>query len=53
MRTVVCPHWKVVSIDEIYNGPASGTRHFTMHVLLGEVILMQPYAYQQAAFKVA
>ena len=53
MRTAVCPHWNEVSIDDIYSDSASGTRHFTMHVLLGDVILLQPAAYAQIAFKVA
>ena len=53
MRTAVCPHWNEVSIDDIYSGSAAGTRAFTMHVLLGDVILVQPDAYEQVAFKVA
>ena len=53
MRTAVCPHWNEVSIDDIYSDSASGTRHFTMHVLLGDVILVQPDAYAQVAFQVA
>ena len=51
MRTAVCPHWGEVSIDDIYSGSASGQRSFTMHVLLGDVILVQPDAYEQVAFK--
>ena len=51
MRTAVCPHWNEVSIDDIYSGSASGTRHFTMHVLLGDVILVQPAAYAQVAYQ--
>ena len=53
MCTAVCPHWNEVSIDDIYSDSASGTRHFTMHVLLGDVILVQPDAYSQIAFQVA
>ena len=53
MRTAVCPHWNEVSIDDIYSGSASGTRHFTLHVLLGDVILVQPDAYAQISFQVA
>ena len=53
MRTAVYPHWNEVSIDDIYSDSASGTRHFTMHVLLGDVILVQPDAYSQIAFQVA
>ena len=53
MRTAVCPHWNEISIDDIYTGSASATRHFTMHVLLGDVILTQPAAYAQIAFRIA
>ena len=53
MRTAVCPHWAEISIDDIYSGSASGERFFTLHVLLGDVILVQPAAYAQVAFKVA
>ena len=51
IRTAVCPHWNVLSIDDIYSGSASGTRHVTMHVLLGDVILTQPDAYSELAFQ--
>ena len=53
MRTAVCPHWNEVSIDDIYSGSARGEQAFTMHVLLGDVILVQPDAYAQVAFKVS
>ena len=53
MRTAVCPHWNEVSIDDIYSGSARGERTFTMHVLLGDVILVQPDAYAQIAFRTA
>ena len=53
MRTAVCPHWNEISIDDIYSGSAEGERFFTMHVLLGDVILVQPASYEQIAFKVS
>ena len=53
MRTAVCPHWGEVSIDDIYSGSAKAERYFTMHVLLGDVILVQPDAYEQVAYQVA
>ena len=53
MRTAVCPHWGEISIDDIYSGSAKGERYFTMHVLLGDVILVQPDAYAQVAFRVS
>ena len=40
-------------IDDIYSGSASGERYFTLHVLLGDVILVQPDAYAQVAFRVS
>ena len=52
MRTAVCPHWNEVSIDDIYSGSGKGERYFTMHVLLGDVILIQPDAYAQVSFRV-
>lgn len=51
MRTAVCPHWADVSIDDIYSGSASGTRSFNLHVILGDVLLVQPDAYSQVAFR--
>ena len=53
MRTAVCPHWNEASIDDIYSGSASGTRHFTMHVLLGDVIIVQPDPYAKTNFRVS
>lgn len=53
MRTAVCPHWNMISIDDIYSGSASGERYFTMHVLLGDVVLVQPDAYAQLQFRVS
>ena len=52
-RTAVCPHWNMISIDDIYSGSAQGERFFTMHVLLGDVIVVQPDAYRQVAFRTA
>ena len=53
MRTAVCPHWGEIAIDDIYSGSASGTRSFTMHVILGDIILTQPSAYGQVAFRIS
>lgn len=52
MRTAVCPHWNVIDIDDIYSGSAKAERYFTMHVLLGDVILVQPDAYAEVRFRV-
>ena len=53
MRTAVCPHWNEVSIDDIYSGSASGERYFTLHAVVGDVILVQPDAYDIVAFRTA
>ena len=51
MRTAVCPHWNEVGIDDIYSGSAKGERYFTLHVLIGDVIIVQPDAYAQLSFQ--
>ena len=53
MRTAVCPHWGEVSIDDVYSGSIKAERYFTMHMLLGDVIVVQPGAYAQVAFRVS
>ncbi|MDE2652550.1 MAG: phage major capsid protein [Gemmatimonadota bacterium] len=53
IRTAVCPHWGRIGIDDIYSGSAKAERHFTFHVLLGDVILVQPDAYKQVSFRVS
>ena len=53
IRTAVCPHWNEIGIDDIYTGSAKAERYFTFHVLLGDVILVQPDAYAEVAFRVS
>ena len=53
MRTAVCPHWNEISIDDQFSGSAKGERYFTMHVLLGDVIITQPDAYGQVQLQVS
>ena len=53
MRTAVCPHWGFAQIDDIYSGAAKAERYFTVHILLGDVILVQPDAYAQVSFRVS
>ena len=54
IRTAVCPVWAdSIGIDDIYSGSAKGERYVTFHVLLGDVILVQPDAYAQLTFQVA
>ena len=54
MRTAVHPTWGQISIDDIYSDSASATRHFSIHVLVGDrVLLVQPDAYALTEFKVS
>ncbi len=54
LRTACHPTWGTVSIDDIYTSSRSGQRHFTVHTLVGDkVLLVQPAAYGLVEFKVA
>ena len=53
MRTAVCPHYGYIQVDDIYTGARKGERYFTVSVLVGDVILVQPGAYAQVAFRVS
>ena len=55
LTTAVHPTWGSLSIDDIYTDySASATRHFTLHVLVGDkVLLVQPAAYGLVEFKVS
>ena len=53
MRLAVCPHWGYLTVDDIYSGARRGERRYVISVLVGDVILVQPNAYAQIAFKVA
>ena len=53
MRTAVCPSWGFFSVDDIYTGAAKGERVFVINTLVGDVILTQPDAYAEVAFRVS
>ena len=54
LRTACLPTWGSISVDDIYTDAASGQRHFTLNVLVGDkVLLVQPAAYGLVEFKVA
>ena len=53
-RLAVCPIWYgSISVDDIYTGARKGERYFTLSVLLGDVILVQPAAYAEVSFRVS
>ena len=51
VRTATLPVWNEISIDDIYTLSARGQRAFTMHILTGDIVLQQPNAYRQLAFR--
>ena len=53
MRTAVCPMWNEISIDDIYSDSASAITHFTLHHLIGDVLIEQPDAYDRVDLKVS
>ena len=54
LRTACHPTWGTVAIDDIYTDSKSGQRHFTVHALVGDkVLLVQPAAYDLVEYKVA
>ena len=54
LLAAVHPVWGSMQIDDVYTDSASATRHVTLHVLIGDtVLIVQPGAYSRAAFKVA
>ena len=53
MRTAVCPSWGYLTVDDIYTGARKAERRYVISALVGDVILVQPDAYQQIAFRVS
>ena len=52
-RVAVCPHWGYLSIDDIYTGARKGQRRYVLSVLCGDVLLVQPDAYDLVTFRTA
>ena len=55
-RAAVHPVWNSISIDDVYSDSASATRHFTLHTLVGDkVMLIRPKGqiFDKVSFKVA
>ena len=54
LLAAVHPTWGALTVDDVYSDSASARRHITMHVLVGDkVLIVQPAAYKLALFKVA
>ena len=52
-RIAVCPHWGYIVIDDVVTGARKGERYLTLSVLLGDVIVVQPDAFEKLAFRVS
>ena len=53
LLAAVHPVWSTLQIDDIYTDSASATRHVSVHVLVGDkVLIVQPDAFSLASFKV-
>ena len=52
-RTAVMPSWAELTVDDIYSGSASATRFVTMHVLVGDLLIVQPGAYSRLSYKLS
>ena len=53
VRTAIHPTWGTISIDDIFTDSRSGQRHFTVHMLVGDkVLLTQPDAYALTEYQV-
>ena len=54
LRTACLPTWGSLAVDDIYSDAASGRRHFTLNVLVGnKVLVVQPGAYGLVEWKVS
>ena len=53
MRTAVCPHWGRIGITDIYTGADKAQTAVQFHVLIGDVLVIQPDAYEAVEFKVS
>ena len=52
-RTATCPVWNHLGIDDIFSDSASGTQHFTLHALIGDVLITQASAYERVDMKLS
>ncbi|MYC99172.1 MAG: hypothetical protein F4X13_07875 [Gammaproteobacteria bacterium] len=53
MRTAVSPHWGRLAITDVYTGSARAETAVSFHVLVGDVLVVQPSAYSQVEYKVS
>ena len=47
------PVWNSISIDDIYSDSASATRHFSVHILVSDPVVLYSNAFEKVALKLA
>lgn len=52
-QLAVAPIWSQISITDIYSGSASAQTSYNLHVLVGDVLVLQPNGYELLSFKLA
>ena len=53
VRTAVAPTWGRIGITDVYSGSAKAETAVTFHVLVGDVLVIQPGAYALTEYKVS
>ena len=53
LSTAVVPVWDRVSIDDPYSNAGEGQRHFTVSLICGDLLLVQPDAFVLRSWKLA
>ena len=53
VRTAVCGSYGYFTVDDIYSGARAGQRRFVINTLITDLIVVQPAAYSQIAYRVA
>ena len=52
-RTAACPHWGSLEIQDQYTLAPKAQRRYLAHVLVGDVLVVNPAAYKLLSFKLA
>ena len=53
LTRAVLPSWGRISVDDMYSNAAEGQRHFTVSVITGDLLIVQPAAYAQLSARVS
>ena len=51
-QLAVAPMWGSIAIDDIYSAAASAQTSYNLHILTGDVLALQPAAFQILSFKI-